>query len=165
MTGFDYAVLMVCGVSLSLGLWRGFVREVVALVSWTLAFWVAKEFGYAGVAAVSNVFDDPLVQTTLGYALVFIGVLLLCSGVAALIRMLITAAGMGLTDRVLGGLFGFARGILIVMLGVLVCGFTSLPQKNWWQEASFAPPLETAVLATKPWLPDGIASKIRYPLR
>jgi len=165
MTNFDYVVLAVVGVSLVLGLWRGFVREVVALVSWVLAFWAAQAFGHAGVAAVSNFFIDPIVQTVLGHALVFIGVLLLCAGVSALIRMALSAAGLGFTDRVLGGVFGFTRGLLITLVGVLICGLTDFPQKTWWQEAKLSPPLETAVLATKPWLPDGIASKIRYPLR
>ncbi len=165
MTAFDYIVLGVGGLSLILGLWRGFVREVISLVSWVLAFWAAKQFGEYGTQAASRVFDDPWVQTAIGYALVFIGVLLLCAGVGALIRMLVSAAGLGLTDRVLGGVFGFARGLLVLMLVVLVCGATSLPEQPWWQESKLAPPLETAVLATKPWLPDGIASKIRFPLR
>ncbi|MEY3202309.1 MAG: hypothetical protein RIR70_1859 [Pseudomonadota bacterium] len=165
MTGFDYAVMTVAGISLVLGIWRGFVREVMSLAAWALAFWAASEFGHAGAVAVSRVFMDPLVQTVLGYALVFVGVLLFCSGLIALVRMLITAAGLGLTDRVLGGVFGLTRGVFITLLAVLVCGLTDLPKNPWWQDAKLAPPLETAVLATKPWLPEGLASKIRYPLR
>lgn len=165
MNGFDYAVLFVMLCSLVLGVWRGFVREIFALLSWVVAFWVSSDFGWMGVGAAGLVFDDPGLKAIAGYALVFIGVLLLCSGVGALFRLMVTAAGLGLTDRVLGSVFGLARGLLMVLAGVLVCGLTPLPKSPWWQAAKLAPPLETAVLAAKPWLPDGLASRIRYPLR
>jgi membrane protein required for colicin V production len=37
-----------------------------------------------------------------------------------------------------------------------------LPQQAWWRQAWLAPPLETAVLASKPWLPAAVAKRIRY---
>jgi membrane protein required for colicin V production len=39
---------------------------------------------------------------------------------------------------------------------------TSAPQQPWWRQASLAPPLETAVLAVKPMLPDDLAKRIRF---
>jgi len=39
---------------------------------------------------------------------------------------------------------------------------TSLPRQVWWKEASLAAPLETAVLAAKPWLPADLAKRIRF---
>ena len=46
---------------------------------------------------------------------------------------------------------------------------TSLPSRSggagrmdWWREATLSPPLETAVLAVKPWLPADAAKRIRY---
>ena len=42
MTVFDYAVLIVIGVSILLSVMRGFLREVMALLSWVVAFWVAN---------------------------------------------------------------------------------------------------------------------------
>jgi membrane protein required for colicin V production len=32
----------------------------------------------------------------------------------------------------------------------------------WWREAMLAHPLETAVIAAKPWLPAEVAKRIRY---
>jgi membrane protein required for colicin V production len=51
------------------------------------------------------------------------------------------------------------------MVAVLLCSFTSLPEKSWWQAAEFAPPLETAVLAARPLLPNDLSSRVRFPLR
>jgi membrane protein required for colicin V production len=45
MTGFDYVVIGIVGLSLLFGLWRGVVGEIIALVAWVLAIFVAVEFG------------------------------------------------------------------------------------------------------------------------
>ena len=42
MTLFDYAVLTIIGVSVLLSVIRGFVREVLALASWIIAFFTAS---------------------------------------------------------------------------------------------------------------------------
>ena len=62
----------------------------------------------------------------------------------------------------LGAIFGIARGVLIVLICVMLGGLTPLPREPWWKNAVFAPPLETAVLAMKPWMPETMAKKIRY---
>ncbi|EXI80540.1 MAG: colicin V production protein [Candidatus Accumulibacter sp. BA-94] len=78
------------------------------------------------------------------------------------IRGLIKALGMTLSDRLLGVIFGVARGLVIVMILVAVGGMTALPKEKWWSEACFSAPLETAVLASKPWLPSDVAKRIRF---
>lgn len=45
MTVFDYVVLFVVAVSLVLGMWRGVVGEIIALVAWVLAFFAARWWG------------------------------------------------------------------------------------------------------------------------
>ncbi|NOT15328.1 MAG: CvpA family protein, partial [Methylotenera sp.] len=44
MTSFDYVVLTIIGVSVVLSMMRGFVREVIAILSWVGAFYVAKNY-------------------------------------------------------------------------------------------------------------------------
>ena len=84
-------------------------------------------------------------------------------GIARLVvSFLLRAVGLGLIDRMLGAIFGIARGVLVVLLCVMLGGLTPLPKESWWRNAVFAPPLETAVLAMKPWMPEAMAKKIRY---
>lgn len=61
------------------------------------------------------------------------------------VRGVIKALGMTLSDRLLGLIFGVARGLAIVLILVAVGGMTALPKERWWSEAYFAAPLETAV--------------------
>jgi membrane protein required for colicin V production len=96
------------------------------------------------------------------YVLVFVGVLLVFAIARMLISLLLKAVGLGLLDRLLGAVFGALRGILVVLAVVLVAGMTPLPKAAWWRDAMLAPPLETVIIAAKPWLPADAAKRIRY---
>jgi len=62
----------------------------------------------------------------------------------------------------LGGIFGFARGLLIVMVAVLLAGLTPLPRQPAWANAVLSPPLEALASALKPWLPQVFSRNISY---
>ena len=59
-------------------------------------------------------------------------------------------------------MFGVARGVLIVVIAVLLAGFTTLPRQEWWQNALLAPPLAIAALSLRPWLPQALAQRLDY---
>ena len=162
MATFDYVVLGIVALSLVLGLWRGVVSEVIALVAWIMAFMATLEFGTEAGRALYSGIADPSIRALAGCATVFLGVLVGMSLVRLAVRSMVKALGLSLSDRLLGMFFGFARGVLLVMILIAAGGMTSAPQQHWWKEASFVPPLETAVLAAKPWMPDDLAKKIRF---
>ncbi len=162
MTLFDWVVLGVIVASLLLGLWRGVVGELLALAAWILAFFAALEFGATVGQSVFSGIADPALRSLAGYAGLFVGVLVLMALLRLAVRGLIKALGLGLSDRLLGMVFGALRGVLVVVLGVAVAGMTPAPRQGWWRQATLAPPLETAVLAMKPWLPADVAKRIRF---
>lgn len=162
MTAFDYVVLAVIAASLLLGLWRGVVSEILALLAWVVAFIVAREFAGSISGFFGSMLKDRNMQYLAGFAALFVGILVVFGIGRLVVSFMLRAVGLGLIDRLLGAIFGVVRGVLIVLVGVLAAGFTSLPKASWWQGAVLAPPLETAVIAAKPWLPAGMAQKIRY---
>ena len=44
MTGLDYVLLGLVGLSALLGFWRGLLSEIIALGAWVLAFMAARAF-------------------------------------------------------------------------------------------------------------------------
>ena len=162
MTAFDYAVVAILAVSVLLGLWRGVVSEILALVAWVVAFLVAR----AEAAEVANWLAphvaEPALRLAAAYVLVVVGVLLVFAVLRLLLKLLLKAVGLGVLDRLLGAAFVALRGVLVLLVAVLVAGMTPLPRMDWWREATLSPPLETAVLAVKPWLPADAAKRIRY---
>ena len=162
MTVFDYIFLGVLALSALVGLWRGFVSEVIAIVAWIAALLAA--WLYAGAAAdmLAGVITEPGWRHVAGFALIFVGVLLLAAVFRFLLRELLRAAGLGPTDRFFGTLFGLVRGVAIAFVLVLLGGLAGMAREPWWSNALFAPPLETAVIAAKPWLPEPVAERVRF---
>ena len=161
MTYFDYAIIAIVAISLLLGVWRGVIGEIIALMAWVLAFIAAKWWG-SELAHFFTGIDDPALRLVAAWVTIFITVLVLMALLRLLLRSLLKALGMTFTDRFLGLVFGVARGLLIVLGLVAVGGMTSLPKEKWWRDAHFAPPLETAVLAGRPWLPPEAARRIDF---
>ncbi|HEX6734269.1 MAG TPA: CvpA family protein [Azonexus sp.] len=162
MTVFDYVAIAVIGFSLLFGLWRGVIGEIIALLAWILGIFAAVEFGsQVGHALLAGV-ADPAVRTLGGCVLVFLGVLLVMALIRLAVRSMVKALGLTVSDRLLGMLFGLARGVLVVMVLVGLGGMTAAPKQAWWREAVLAPPFETAVMVARQWLPDDLAKRIRF---
>ncbi|MBL8397000.1 MAG: CvpA family protein [Candidatus Accumulibacter sp.] len=161
MTAFDYGVLVVMAFSALLGLWRGIIGEIIALLAWVAAFLAARAWGEP-VASWLTFSTEPVVRLIATWALVFVAVLIAMALLRLAARGLIKALEMRSVDRLFGVFFGAARGALIVFVLVAVGGMTSLPKEKWWSEAYFAPALETAVLVGKVWLPSDVAKRISF---
>jgi membrane protein required for colicin V production len=162
MTWFDYAVLAVLGLSATIGVWRGLVREVFALAAWIAAALVTMLFAGEVTAWLPASFTAPLVRTVIAVVALFVGVLVAVSLGGVLVSKLARAVGLSLADRTLGGVFGIARGALILLVLVLAAGLTALPKEPFWREARLSAPLETAAIAVRPYLPRAVADRVRY---
>jgi membrane protein required for colicin V production len=161
MTGFDYAVLCVLGLSLLVGVLRGLLREVVTLAGWIAAFVLAT--GFSGwLARYMPQSLGPMLAQLLAFAAIFVGVLIAAGLTGLVLALIARSAGLGASDRVLGGAFGAARGMLIVLAVVLVAGLTPLPREPFWRDAVLSGPFETAVVALRPFLPEDLGRRIRY---
>lgn len=162
MTLFDYVVLTIVGASVLLSVFRGFVREVLALAAWIVAFLAASLFGTTVAGWLETSIADESVRVLIAFIAVFVTALLGMSVAALAVSGLMRKAGLGLEDRLLGSFFGLARGMLIVMVLVLLAGLTALPRQPAWTDAMLSPPLEALAAAAKPWLPQMLASNVTY---
>jgi membrane protein required for colicin V production len=162
VTVFDYAFLTMMALSAVIGLWRGLVSEILSMVGWILALFAARHYADNAAVLLTGVIADPGWRLAAAFALVVIAVLLLMVFVRFLLRELLKAVGLRATDRFFGAIFGIVRGLAIAFVVVLLGGLVGMAGEEWWANALFAPPLETAVIAAKPWLPDVIAGRIHF---
>lgn len=162
MNTFDLVFLVVLLLSMALGVWRGLISEVFALLGLFVALiaaWEAAVF-FVPLMEVFGVVD--WLCWPLGFLLVFVLVLLLLGLLRFLLRSLLSIAGLSPMDRFLGAVFGIARALMLAVLVVGAAGLTELPREPWWQASRCAPPLETVVVAAKPWLPPELGQRIKY---
>lgn len=162
MTAFDYVLLAILAASIVIGLFRGLIREVLSLLAWLAAFVVANRYGADLAALLPDAIPRGAVRLVVGFVILFVGVLLLGALVNLAIAHIISASGLKPFDRGLGGLFGLARGVLIVLTAVILAGMTDLPRQPVWRGALLSGVSERAVRFIKPWLPDDWASHVNF---
>lgn len=157
----DYVLLTVLGVSMAVGLWRGFLSEVLSLTVWIGAFWLAVAFGDAAAARFTAV-ESPAARMFLGHAAVFLGVLVVGGLATWALGKLIAGTGLSGTDRVLGLGFGLARGALLACVAVLLMGFTPLPAEAWWSQSRLLPQAQRGAEWMAGFLPDAAAAELDF---
>jgi membrane protein required for colicin V production len=159
MNWIDLTILGVLGLSVLVGLFRGFVSEVLALVIWAAAFWVAWLFGPM-VSAHLVMITMPMLREVAGYALCFVLVLILGAFLRFFVQRLLISTGLSGTDRLFGMVFGFARGALIVCVLVFLCQFTSFTREPLWRQSVLLPPFQNATI----WLGQQVPPSVREHL-
>ncbi len=162
MTIFDYLVLFVLIASVVISTLRGLVKEMLSLVGWVVAFVVANAYGAELAPLLPEVLPGATARLMLAFIALFLGVRILMGLLSMAIGAVIAATGLSLADRGLGGLFGLARGIVIVLAAVILCGMTAIPQQDFWRNALFSPIAETGARTVKPFLPAALSQHINY---
>lgn len=162
MTWLDYAVLGVLTVSIAWGIWRGFAREVISLTGWVIAFLVANLLAGPLGEKLPESLGQPELRVLIAFVTVFVLMLAVTTLIGLLLWKILKAIGLGGLDRTLGGVFGLARGFLIMLAFALLAGLTSLPRQPGWTQAVSRNLLEHSVLVLKAWLPPAFAERLRY---
>ncbi len=162
MTLFDYVVLFILIASVVISTLRGLVREILSLLSWVVAFVLANAYGAELAPMLPSLIPGQAVRLMVAFVALFLGVRILMGLLSMAIGALVTATGLTLVDRGLGGLFGLGRGIVIVLAAVIVCGMTAIPQQAFWKEALLSPIAESGARTVKPFLPAALAQQLHF---
>ena len=126
LTSVDYFTLVVLLVSALVGISRGLFKEVLALASWFVAAWVAYHYtNYLATEWLSAFHLDELLSLGVSFLILFILTLLICGLFGGVVQKIILSAGLSMTDRFLGLVFGLVRGALVVI--ILAPALNSLP--------------------------------------
>jgi membrane protein required for colicin V production len=162
VTIFDYLVLFVLLASVVISTMRGLVKEILSLVSWVVAFVIANAYGATLAPMLPSMIPGEAVRLMVAFVALFLGVRILMGLLTMAVDAMIKASGLSLADRGLGGLFGLARGIVIVLFAVILCGMTSIPQQDFWKNALLSPMAETGARTIKPFLPAALTQHVHF---
>ena len=162
MTWLDYAVIGVFAVSLVLGAWRGLVREFVSILGWVIAFLAANLLAGPVGPAMPELIPSPELRVAAAYVAIFFTALIVVSLAGLVLSKVVSAVGLGGIDRLMGALFGAARGVLIVVAAALLAGLTSAPRQAYWRDSASGPLLTQVAVMLKPLLPQTLVERLRY---
>jgi len=149
-------VVGIVAISILVGAIRGFIKEAFSLAVWAAAFLVA--FQYSGTLALQleNHIELPSARNALAFSGLFLLVLLIGGLLTFLIGKLVEKTGLSGTDRLLGGVFGGIRGLVLVIALMLVAGLTPVPQDPWWKSSRSIQSLLPLAEWSAQFLPDYI---------
>lgn len=153
----DWTLLAVLLVSVIVGLVRGFVFEVMALVGWLVA-WFGSQYLAREVSPYIPIGTPGSAgNMACAYVLCFVSILLVWALLARLVRMLIHATPLSIPDRLLGGGFGLLRGGVLLLALATVVALTPAAQSKPWQRSEGARWIDAALAGLKPLLPAEVA--------
>lgn len=156
----DWVLLTLLVLSVLLGVWRGLMFEVLSVLGWVVAFFVAQAWADDVVPWLPIDRLAPPLQLAIGFALVFIVIAFVGGLIAWLVQKLVASVGLRPVDRVLGGAFGLLRGAVILLALTLVVTITSMQTASWWSGSPTAGLLSQTLHSVKPLLPDPLARHI-----
>ncbi len=158
----DYAILAIIGLSALISIWRGLIREVLSLLAWILAILVAMTFMRPLADQLTPYISVPSARLIIAFMALFIATLLCGAIINSIIAKLVMSSGLSGTDRVLGIVFGIARGALVVGVLVLMAGLTPLPQDPWWEQSVLLGRFEAMALWLRSYLPPEVAAYFTF---
>ena len=161
LTTLDYFAIGILVVSAVVGLWRGFFREVIALVAWFAAAWLAYHFcNYLATEWLSAFIPNEAARLASAFLLIFVAVLIAAALLARAFQSLLSSAGLTLVDRFFGLIFGFVRGALVLVVLSTLGALTGAQQTKAWQASAIRPVLEQGAGLIRSWLPENWAKQL-----
>jgi membrane protein required for colicin V production len=139
MNWLDYLLIALIVVSSIAGVLRGLLREVIILVTWIAAVWIA--WHYAGVLEphLGGALSNESVRAWAARTIIFLGIVVIGSCVSAVVGRLVRLSIFSGTDRFFGGIFGFLRALVMIGLLVMLCHALRLTGEPWWRGSTLIP--------------------------
>jgi membrane protein required for colicin V production len=153
----DWAFIVLVTLSVIVGLVRGLVYEVMALLGWVVAYVAAHALGLQVAPALPVGAPGSALNAVIGFVAVFVATLIVWSLLSWALRKLVQASPLNPLDRVLGAVFGLLRGVLVALVIATAVNLTPLAESPGWQASRSAAGLDRVLDGLRPLLPPEVA--------
>ncbi len=162
MSMLDIIVLLVLVLTVVRGLMRGMVDTLFSLMAWILAFALGRWGALLVAPWLPAGIESPGIRYFAGFAVVFLVVLISVLLLGHILSSLVKAVGLGGVDKVLGGVLGMTKGLVILVGLTLAAGLTSLPRTDFWKQARLSGSLQAMAQHALPLVPVDVAKYIHF---
>ncbi|MBK9133264.1 MAG: CvpA family protein [Betaproteobacteria bacterium] len=153
----DWLIVVIGGVSIVVGLVRGFVFECLSLAGWIVAWFGAQWVAPALAPHLPVGVPGGGLNHGVAFVIAFVLALIVWALLSRLVRLAIQASPLSVADRLLGGAFGAARALVLLLALATVVSLTPAAQSASWRGSAGARGLTQLLLALKPLLPEPAA--------
>jgi len=145
MSTLDTAIVVVLVVSGALGLYWGFIRQVLSVVGLIAGLVLAGRYGGMIADWLSSFISSAMATQAIGFVLVLVAVSATASLLATLLRRFVGLLFLGWLDHLIGGVLGVVQGALAcTIILIVVAAFSS----ETWLEALIASRFAPLLLRT-----------------
>ena len=138
MTQVDTLILSVIAISSAFGVWRGFIKETLSLLSWIAALLVSRVYTESLAGLLESLIDNPSVRYVTAFSVLFVLIIMLGTALNHFMSKLLVVTGLKTLDRLLGAVFGVARGTVIVLVVLFILN-VFVSGSEWWQQSTLIP--------------------------
>jgi membrane protein required for colicin V production len=129
----DISIIAIITVSGLVGVFRGFVREVMSLIGWIVSAWLAWRYANVFAPVFDSVVQSPDVRNAAAFIAIFLVSLVLFALLSYFISKIMSQSALKGMDRTLGILFGVLRGVIVVAVLAILIQSTQFSKESWWQ--------------------------------
>ncbi len=144
MNWTDYLFIGLLVFSGIAGLMRGLLREVISLISWIAALWIAWTFSSSLEPYLGGALKDAAVRPWAARAIIFVAVLLVGAAIGGLLSHFVRLSVFSGIDRMLGMLFGLLRGVVVLGVLAMLAHAVRLHEEPWYRGSLLVPYAEQA---------------------
>ncbi len=151
--GIDFVIIGIVSFSIMMGIVRGFVREAMSLITWIAAIAIGILYCEPVSTHFSAISLAP-VRLLISFVLLVLATLITGGVINHLFAKLMKTTGFSFTDRIIGTIFGFARGLFITALMVLMIGSSPIALAPTWKNSQLVPYILPVSIWLKEKLPE-----------
>jgi membrane protein required for colicin V production len=158
--GLDIAWIVIMAYFFLRGLFRGVVKEVVAVLGLFVAFWVAGVNWPLGAEHLKTIFDVPGQRGISSFIVIFLVVYFLISLISLFVDKIVKLTLSPVVSSILGGIVGFIKGVLVC--AILLAGAEAFlrPTEKFFTESKLWPYIQPVTNQARAWMPEALRSAL-----
>jgi membrane protein required for colicin V production len=164
MAPIDWVIAAILVLSVLGAARNGFFIEAFSLAGVVLGLLIASWNFQKLMPWILDVIHTPAIAEAIAFLAIALMVMILASLAGRLLRWSVRSIGLGWLDRLVGAVFGFLKGCVLVTLGVIALA-AFLPHNGWLEHSEFAPYFLSAAHTTSAVTPNELGGRIRDGVR
>ena len=162
MSWIDFVIIGVVFISCFISLIRGFVREALSLASWVFSFLIAWNLHGGFARFFQTSIESVNLRLIVAFFILFVLSLVMFAVVNFFAGKMVQRTGLTGVDRVIGVIFGFMRGVLLVTAVVALGGLTHLPKTQLWTDSALLVQFQAVAIWLTGFLPAEVAKNFAF---
>jgi membrane protein required for colicin V production len=160
MVLIDWIIAAILVVSVVGAARKGFVVEAFSLAGVVLSLLLASWNYKALTPRVSEWIHQPMIASAVSFLAIALGVMIVAGIAGRLARSSVKSLGLGFADRLLGAIFGFVKGCVLVTIGIIALA-AFFPRTTWLRDSCLAPYFLSMAHTTTAVTPSDLGARIR----